>query len=242
MPAPKPYSKIPINECHDRLVPIQGPHLKILSPHPYAALGAPYGIYSPFFLRQKVLNRLQQAAIALQETNPGWAIAIYDAYRPIPVQQFMVDHTFNSLAQSQNLDSQQLRQCPDTPAAQSLWHQVYQFWALPSPDPKMPPPHSTGGAVDITLCDDTGKGVDMGTPIDECSPRSFPNHFADTVEPDAIAIHRTRQRLARLLKEQEFIQHPNEWWHFSWGDQLWAWQGQRATAYFGAIAENSDEQ
>ncbi|MEM6502790.1 MAG: D-alanyl-D-alanine dipeptidase, partial [Cyanobacteria bacterium P01_C01_bin.89] len=116
MPTPKPYSKVPINECHDRLVPIQGRHLTLLKPHPYAALGAPYGMYSPFFLRQKVLSRLQAAAIALQETHPGWAIAIYDAYRPIPVQRFMVDHTFDTLAQSQDLDSQQLRQCPDTPA------------------------------------------------------------------------------------------------------------------------------
>ena len=21
-----------------------------------------------------------------------------------------------------------------------------------------------------------------------------------------------------------FAQHPNEWWHFSYGDQLWAWK------------------
>ncbi|MEM9772714.1 MAG: M15 family metallopeptidase, partial [Cyanobacteria bacterium P01_D01_bin.73] len=186
--------------------------------------------------RNEVLRRLQAAALTLQETYPGWAIAIYDAYRPIPVQQFMVDHTFDTLAQAQNLDSQRLRQHPTDPAAQFLWQQVHQFWALPSPDPKMPPPHSTGAAVDITLYDQNGRAVDMGAPIDECSPRSFPNHFADASEPAAIAVHRHRQLLAGLLKDQGFIQHPNEWWHFSWGDQLWAWQSQRETAHFGAIA------
>ena len=24
-----------------------------------------------------------------------------------------------------------------------------------------------------------------------------------------------------------FAQHPNEWWHFSYGDQLWAWKNKK---------------
>ena len=236
MSASKPYSKIPIHECHDPLVPIAGNHLVPLEPHPYAKLGAPYGQYSPFFVRQQVLTRLQRAAAQLQHAHPGWAIVIYDAYRPVPVQQFMVDHTFEALAQSQGLKGQTLRQSPDSPTTQSLWQQVYQFWALPSSDPTMPPPHSTGAAVDITLRDEGGQDVDMGSPIDECSPRSYPHHFAGALNPVEVAAHRNRQLLARLLKDQGFSQHPNEWWHFSWGDQLWAWQGQQANAYFGAIA------
>lgn len=236
MSSPKPYSTVPIEECHDRLVPIQGQHLVLLDPHPYAKLGAPYGNYSPFFLRQIVLERLQQAAEALQQTHPGWTIALFDAYRPIPVQQFMVDYTFDSLAQEQSLDSQLLRRSPGSPVAQELWQRVYQFWALPSPDPKMPPPHSTGGAIDITLQNESGQAVDMGSPIDECSPRSYPNHFADATTPGEVQFHEHRQLLATLLTDQGFMQHPNEWWHFSWGDQLWAWQSQQPTAHFGAIA------
>ena len=188
-----------------------------------------------FFLRQTVLTRLQRAAEALQQSHSGWAIALFDAYRPIPVQQFMVDYTFDSLAQEQNLDSQFLRRSPGSPVAQELWQRVYQFWALPSSDPKMPPPHSTGGAIDITLQNGSGQAVDMGSPIDECSPRSYPNHFADATTPDTVQFHHHRQLLATLLTDQGFMQHPNEWWHFSWGDQLWAWQSQQPTAHFGAI-------
>ena len=30
-----------------------------------------------------------------------------------------------------------------------------------------------------------------------------------------------------------FAQHPNEWWHFSLGDQLWAWRTGGQTARYG---------
>jgi len=32
-----------------------------------------------------------------------------------------------------------------------------------------------------------------------------------------------------------FAQHPNEWWHFSYGDQLWAWKNKKANAIYGII-------
>jgi len=32
-----------------------------------------------------------------------------------------------------------------------------------------------------------------------------------------------------------FAQHPNEWWHFSYGDQLWAWKNKKANALYGKI-------
>ncbi|MFM7652374.1 MAG: D-alanyl-D-alanine dipeptidase, partial [Vulcanococcus sp.] len=30
-----------------------------------------------------------------------------------------------------------------------------------------------------------------------------------------------------------FEQHPNEWWHFSYGDQLWAWRAGQDVACYG---------
>lgn len=35
-----------------------------------------------------------------------------------------------------------------------------------------------------------------------------------------------------------FAQHPNEWWHYSFGDQLWAWRKGEAVAVY-AEAVNS---
>ena len=32
-----------------------------------------------------------------------------------------------------------------------------------------------------------------------------------------------------------FVQHPNEWWHFSHGDQMWAWQADADQAIYAGV-------
>lgn len=215
----KPYHQIAIVDCGESLVPIPAETFALLLPHPYEKLGAPYGNQSPFYLRQTVLDRLIAAQTLLQSSRPGWKIQVFDAYRPIAVQQFMVDYTFQELVQAQNLKAEQLTE----PQRQEILAQVYEFWAVPNPDPAMPPPHSTGAAIDVTLVNEVGQPVDMGSPIDEVSPRSYPNYFADRPEAAAQTCHRHRQLLNQVMTENGFQRHPNEWWHFCCGDQMWAW-------------------
>ncbi|MFY7802803.1 MAG: M15 family metallopeptidase [Limnoraphis robusta] len=218
----KPYQKVPIQDCGEPLLPIPLEQFAVESPHPYEKLGAPYhlsGVDSPYSLRQEVLERLITAQTQLQFDYPGWKILIFDAYRPVEVQQFMVDYTFAELIKTRELK-------PDLISAeqrQAILKEVYQFWAVPSLDPATPPPHSTGAAIDITLVNHTGKIVDMGSPIDEISPRSYPNHFAKSYHSIEQKYHQNRQILAAVMISAGFQQHPNEWWHFSYGDQMWAW-------------------
>lgn len=214
----KPYQQIPIQECGEALVPIPADFDRVL-PHPYQKLGAPYGEKSPFYVRQSVLDRLLQADKTLQKICPGWKIQIFDAYRPVAVQQFMVDHTFVEQCNARNLDPETL-----TPTQrEEILQQVYQFWAVPNPDPQMPPPHSTGAAIDITLVDEMGNPIDMGSEIDEISPRSFPDHFANSADLQEQRYHEHRQILDRIMTTAGFKRHWNEWWHFSYGDQIWTW-------------------
>ncbi len=230
----KPYQQIPILECGEPLLPIPIEAFALEQPHAYVKLGAPYGDKSPYFLRQGVLKQLHQAQTLLQTLRPGWRIQIFDAYRPIAVQQFMVDYTFTATLAERGLTLAQLTESEQA----KIWQEVYQFWAVPSANPTMPPPHSTGAAIDVTLVNKMGQTVDMGSAIDELSPRSYPNHFADIAvwqacSPDvtlevAARFHAHRQLLQQVMGEAGFLQHPNEWWHFSWGDQLWAWQMQQA--------------
>lgn len=220
----KPYQQIKIQECHEPLIPIPVEKFAIESPHPYQKLGAPYHLSqanSPYFLRQKVLDSLILAQTKLQQNHPGWYIQIFDAYRPIAVQQFMVDYTFAETVKAEGLilDSPSLTKAK----REAILELVYQFWAAPSLDPATPPPHSTGAAVDITLVDASGKTVDMGSPIDELSPRSYPNHFLDSKSEEAQKYHQYRQLLAEVMLSVGFQQHQQEWWHFSLGDQMWAW-------------------
>ncbi len=226
----KPYQKIPIKECGEALVSIPLENFAVVTPHPYATLGAPYGDFSPYFLRQGVLQKLLRAQSHLQTNHPGWQLQIFDAYRPIPVQQFMVDYTFNQLAEKAGLNAENLSK----EQRSHLTTKVTEFWAVPSANPNTPPPHSTGAAVDLTLVNEQGIAVNMGSAIDEISPRSYPDHFADSSESQAQQYHHHRSVLAKAMNTAGFQQHPNEWWHFSTGDQLWAYQtGAGAIAQYG---------
>ena len=226
----KPYQNIPIVDCQEPLVAIPEHVLKIL-PHPYISLGAPYGDRSPFFLREGILARLEQSQAYLQTLRPHWQIAIFDAYRPIPVQQFMVDYSFAQLAESRELEINTLSEAEKN----LLMSEVIKFWAVPSHDPKTPPPHSTGAAIDVTLYNAELLEVNMGSPIDEISDRSFPDYFATFRNEQAVNFNRDRQLLNEVMTHSGFQRHPNEWWHFSYGDQLWAWTSHQGSAIYGGV-------
>ena len=215
----KPYQLIPIKDCSEPTVPKPGNQFALVNPPPYQALGAPYEDCSPYSLRTGVLSALTQAQQHLVSQQPGWQIQVFDAFRPVAVQQFMVDYTFQILLQEKGLQAKQLT----SEQREKVLEEVLGFWAIPSADPATPPPHSTGAALDVTLVDETGDAVDMGSPIDEVSPRSFPNHFAESVEPYHQQVHARRRVLYGVMTAAGFRQHPHEWWHFSLGDQLWAW-------------------
>jgi D-alanyl-D-alanine dipeptidase len=215
----KPYQQIAIEECGEPLIPIPLEEFAVEFPHPYEKLGASYGERSPYSLREGVVDALLKAQFLLQKSYPGWQLKIFDAYRPVGVQQFMVDYTFELLLRKQgwrgdNISPQQ---------RQNLWEQIYQIWSPPSLNLKTPPPHSTGGAIDLTIVDAEGKTLNMGGEIDELSPRSHPDYYADSRDVKEQKYHRNRQLLARVMNHAGFRRHPREWWHFCLGDQMWAW-------------------
>ncbi|ACB52329.1 hypothetical protein cce_2981 [Crocosphaera subtropica ATCC 51142] len=225
----KPYQSIPIQDCGEPLIKIPLEQFSLETPHPYQKLGASYGPKSPYYLRAQVVEALIEAQTHLQQQYPGWKIHIFDAYRPVAVQQFMVDYTFTSLLEEKGLILDAL----SPTEKDNLWQQVYQIWAVPSDDLTTPPPHSTGGAVDITLKDDQGQLLDMGGMIDELSERSQPNYYATQRDNPGQSYHQRRELLNEIMTKAGFLRHPGEWWHFSLGDQMWAWQSQQAIAYYG---------
>ena len=211
----RPYHQIPIIECSEPLVKIPLELFAVESPHPYQKLGANYGGHSPYYLRQSVIENLIQAQNYLQLLHPNWYIQIFDAYRPVAVQQFMVDYSFGEALRERGLTDKEL----SPQQREEAWTAVYEIWAVPSLDMKTPPPHSTGAAVDITLVNDIGEVVDMGSPIDEMSDRSLPEYYIHS-HPE---YHAHRQLLRDMMLKAGFQRNPKEWWHFSFGDQMWAW-------------------
>lgn len=232
----RPWSPIPIADCGEPLLPLPD-GLWRLEPHPYAAVGAPYGPDAcPFRLRQGVIERLLQAQRALERVQPSWRLAIFDAWRPLAVQRFMVAHAIAEECRVRGIDASR-----PSEARASVEQEVGRFWAPPSDDPATPPPHSTGAAVDLTLADPEGTPLDLGSPIDAIGAVSEPDHFrgvaADTADEDlrrqALIWQERRDRLAEVMMTAGFAQHPNEWWHFSHGDQLWAWRTGQTQAIYG---------
>ncbi|MFO0052982.1 MAG: M15 family metallopeptidase, partial [Dolichospermum sp.] len=135
--------------------------------------------------------------------------------RPVAIQQFMVDYSFREALASRGLTAAEL----SPQQLEAVWEAVYEIWAVPSLDMNTPPPHSTGAAVDITLVNDTGEIVDMGSPIDEMSERSHPDYYINSHQ----TYHTHRQLLHNVMLKAGFQRNPREWWHFSFGDQMWAW-------------------
>lgn len=196
-------------------------------PHAYQALGAPYGKDSPFSVRQSVAAKILKANDSLRPF--GLSLKIFDAYRPLRVQQFMVDSRFQELR-----GRSELSHLTD----EEISREVLNGWASPNPDPLQPPPHSTGGVVDLTIVRDDGRLLDMGSAIDEFGPTQLPDYFA-TLDS---TVHANRELLCTTMESVGFARLLHEWWHFSYGDRYWAYlqstrTGNQVDACYGRAGE-----
>jgi len=238
----RPWNNIKINECNEPLISIPKSIFR-LTPHPYMSLGAPYITGAdPWVLRHSVLKRLVQAQQYLIEINPQLQLALFDAWRPISVQKFMFNYTIQEICRSKGIDIHNLSLDVDM---SDVIEQVGRFWANPTSDPLTPPPHSTGAAIDLTLADMTGKPLDLGGEIDfigaESTPDFYKNKYSSMPSTKYQLFHYRRSLLFLVMKKAGFAQHPNEWWHFSYGDQLWSWVKKKNNAFYGASLEVSKD-
>ena len=132
-----------------------------------------------------------------------------DAWRPVRLQQALYDDFLARLR----------RENPRTTPWQ-LEKMCQEFVARPRADALRPAPHATGGAVDLTLCLD-GKPVEMGTAFDDFGPlaRTAALECEPCPNPQA---RDNRRRLFWAMSEAGFVNYPGEWWHFCYGERLWA--------------------
>ena len=90
--------------------------------------------------------------------------------------------------------------------------------------------HQTGGAVDLGLCDYEGKDLDMGTHYMEHNQRTMTR--CKTLDEEQC---RNRRILVDAMQRAGFVNYPAEWWHFSYGDKMWAAYSNKKSAIYGII-------
>ena len=186
------------------------PPLGFAQAHPW---GAPYR--RQFYARERVAWML----VAAQQLLPaGLRLLIIEGYRPVLLQRRLFHILYQYLqCLYPAWDEGQLRE-----AANVL---------IADPDINAPPPHATGGAVDLTLADETGK------PLDMTSPLGWNEGSAPTACTGVCAEARAnRQLLVDVLTAAGLTNYPGEWWHWSYGEPGWALRTAHPEAFYGPLA------
>ncbi|HKJ95237.1 MAG TPA: M15 family metallopeptidase [Gammaproteobacteria bacterium] len=216
---------VSIVENGDPLVPLDLIPERVLV-HPVYHLSGVPGARPQCLGRASVMERLVRVA---EELPDRLRIVVLDAWRPLAVQQHLYDRLEALLAHHH----------PNLSGAE-IAVRTRAFVAPPSDDPSRPSPHLTGGAVDLTLVDSRGRMLPMGSAFDEVTERSYTGHYeTGTADP---TIRDNRRLLYRAMRNADFANLPTEWWHFSYGDQLWAWSNGTDRARYGPVEPETMEQ
>ena len=176
-------------------------------------------------LREDALKNLLKARDILRERvgNALWNFKIWDCFRTLETQRLLFDAY-----------AQDLRKAHPEWSDDAIEDAVQVFVSFPSFDPDRPAPHNTGGAVDLTIVDENGEELDMGTEFDEFVEKAHTDFFDDSQVEAEIEIHKNRMLLKEVMEEAGFVNYSQEWWHFSYGDQFWAYANEKAHAIYGS--------
>ncbi len=171
-------------------------------------------------LRSGLIEKLRSAKKSLKT---GWNFKIWDGYRTLHTQGLLYEDYWNRLK----------KENPEW-SDEELKKAVEIFVSFPSKDLALPAPHNTGGAVDLTLVDEKGNDIQMGTDFDEFHVKSYTDNFSDKTGLEAV-FHQNRMLLKKVLEDVGFVNYHEEWWHFSYGDQEWARQNGLNQAVYGSM-------
>jgi len=94
-------------------------------------------------------------------------------------------------------------------------------------------PHTTGGAVDLTLAYQDGKPLDMGTRFN-AEPIETENATYTGATNITTEARKNRQILMSVMSKVGFVNYPTEWWHWSYGDKYWALMTSAPAAIYGS--------
>lgn len=150
-----------------------------------------YGDLTHAYLQPEMARRLSKASTLLKTVKPGYRLLVYDAARPNSVQYKLWDA----------LDDLKI------PASQK---------ALYVADPKTGSNHNFGCAIDLTVVDEKGIPLDMGTRYDFFGPLAYPRSEAEMLKQGKLTAKQIANRniLRKAMVQSGFTVNTTEWWHF----------------------------
>lgn len=210
--------EVPISAVTDELISLNYLPSQLLVSPQYALQKLP-GAEIELYARPDVQAKLVAASAMLPE---GHKFVILDAWRAIETQQALFDQMCRFVA----------RDFPDyTP--EEIEPAALRIVALPSLDPTKPSPHHTGGSIDLSIVDSKGRLLDMGSPFDDISERARTDFYEAKAETKAeITARDNRRLLYHIMTSVGFTNYAEEWWHFDYGNQNWAWVSEQPHAFY----------
>lgn len=140
------------------------------------------------WLRPEAARMLVEANRALKKEHPHWTLIIYDAARPLSVQRRMWQ------------------------IVRGTAHTSYV--SNPANGGGL---HNYGMAVDVTIADETGQPLSMGTPVDYFGAEAHTNQEEKLVDTGRISreAYENRRLLRHIMRSAGFRTILYEWWHFN---------------------------
>ena len=166
-------------------------------------------------IRTYIYNLIKNAQKHLPQ---GYHFVVYEAYRPMESQIKLWD----------GVVCEQKKKHPEMDVNSEEFIALCDVFAA---NPyRQGSGHQSGASVDISLIDDAGKEYDMGGMVrgfDETADFDCPN-----ISPEG---RKNREILRDALSKSGLVNYPSEWWHYSFGDRLWARLTGSKLAIFGKL-------
>lgn len=173
-------------------------------------------------VREEVYEMLLDAAAKLPT---GFRFKILDAWRPFNLQKELYEVYSDEIIRYFNLENHSDEHKKDI---------ISSFVSEPVFNKDVPPVHTTGGAVDLTIIDSYGTELNMGTGFDSFSEKAYTSYFEKL---DDFEIRDNRRLLYNIMTEAGFTNLPSEWWHYDFGDRFWAYYKETDALYKGVFSE-----
>lgn len=206
-------------------------YFKRLNPPYYKQIG---GAIQKLLVRHTISKKLIKIRTKL--IKYGVELYVFDCYRPLKVQKYLYAQWYPKYLKKMfpGYSKKEILIKRDEFAAKA-------YDSFSEIDKTAPPPHSTGGAIDLTLrFIDTKEQLFMGTIFDDISETVYTDYYEKLKQKRILSLSenealKNRRLLFWTMKSEGFENYPNEWWHFSYGDQLWAVLSGRNEAFYSSI-------